>query len=53
MKAALRFLHSLQPVSVNRGGGSHVVFHFARGGPVTLVQPHAGGRSKDGTVGGG
>jgi len=51
IKAALRFLHSLRPVSVNRGGGSHSVFHFARGGPVTLVQPHAGGRSKDGTVG--
>ena len=53
LKAALRFLYSLRPVSVNRGGGSHTVFHFARGGPVTLVQPHAGGRSKDGTVGAG
>jgi len=49
MKVALRFLHSLRPASVNRNGGSHVVFHFGSGSPVTLVQPHSGGRSKDGT----
>jgi hypothetical protein len=49
MKVALRFLHSLRPVTVNRSGCSHVVFHFSSGRPVTLVQLHAGGRSKDGT----
>jgi hypothetical protein len=50
VKVALSFLHSLQPISVNRGGGSHVVFHFSKAHPVTLVMPHSGS-SKDGTVG--
>lgn len=50
IKCAMRFLHSLNPVTVNRNGGSHIVFHFAKGSPVTLVQPH-GGRSKDATQG--
>ena len=53
MKAALRFLHSLKPKSVNRSGGSHVVFHFQSGSPVTLVRPHSGSGSKDGTRSGG
>ena len=48
IKAALRFLHSLKPKSVNRSGGSHIVFHFHTGAPVTLVTPHSGG-SKDST----
>lgn len=43
--AALRFLHTLRPVSVNRKGGSHPVFHFASGPPVTLVRPHGGDRT--------
>ena len=47
-KAALRFLHSLKPVRVNMSGGSHLVFHYQSGAPVTLVTPHAGG-SKDST----
>ena len=51
MKAAMRLLHSLKPKSVNRSGGSHTVFHFPSGAPVTLVTPHAG-RSKDGTKSG-
>jgi hypothetical protein len=47
VKAALKFLHSLQPTSVNQSG-SHRVFHFGQTGPVTLVLPHSGGRrSKD------
>jgi predicted nucleic acid-binding protein len=49
VKAALKFLHSLHPTSVNQSG-SHRVFHFGQSGPVTLVIPHAGRRSKDGTV---
>jgi predicted RNA binding protein YcfA (HicA-like mRNA interferase family) len=49
VKAALKFLHSLHPTSVNQSG-SHRVFHFGQTGPVTLVLPHAGRRSKDGTV---
>jgi len=48
VKAAMRFLYSLKPERVNKSGGSHVVFHFGRAGPVTLVQPHSGG-SKDNT----
>jgi predicted RNA binding protein YcfA (HicA-like mRNA interferase family) len=49
VKAALKFLHALQPTSVNQSG-SHRVFHFGQSGPVTLVLPHTGSRSKDGTV---
>jgi hypothetical protein len=49
VKAALKFLHSLQPTSVNQSR-SHRVFHFAQSGPVTLVIPHAGRRSKDSPV---
>jgi predicted RNA binding protein YcfA (HicA-like mRNA interferase family) len=49
VKAAVKFLHSLHPTSVNQSG-SHRVFHFGQTGPVTLVLPHAGRRSKDGTV---
>jgi predicted RNA binding protein YcfA (HicA-like mRNA interferase family) len=49
VKAAVKFLHSLHPTSVNQSG-SHRVFHFGQSGPVTLVLPHAGRRSKDGTV---
>jgi len=49
VKVALKFLHSLQPTWVNQSG-SHRVFHFGQSGPMTLVLPHAGRRSKDGTV---
>jgi hypothetical protein len=49
VKAAVKFLHSLHPTSINQSG-SHRVFHFGQTGPVTLVLPHAGRRSKDGTV---
>jgi hypothetical protein len=49
VKTALKFLHSLHPISVTQSG-SHRVFHFAQSGPVTLVIPHAGRRSKDSTV---
>jgi hypothetical protein len=49
VKAAVKFLHSLHPTSVNQSG-SHRVFHFGQTGPVTLVIPHAGRRSKDNTV---
>jgi hypothetical protein len=38
--AALKFLLSLRPARVNRSAGSHIVFHFAKTGPVTLVKQH-------------
>jgi len=51
VKVGLKVLHSLNPSSVNRSGGSHLVFHYPVGSPVTLVLPHTGGGgSKDSTV---
>jgi hypothetical protein len=49
VKAAVKFLHSLRPTSINQSG-SHRVFNFGQTGPVTLVLPHSGRRSKDRTV---
>jgi len=43
VKVGLKVLYSLKPSSVNRSGGSHLVFHYPVGSPVTLVLPHTGG----------
>lgn len=48
-KTLLQAIHRLQPSRVNQRG-SHVVLHDSKGRCLTVVQPHAGRRSKDGTV---
>ncbi len=44
LSVATRFLLSLQPKQVNKNGGSHVVYHFTNGTPVTLVRLHGKGK---------